>query len=131
MIWAKAVSLVNARVVTPDGVADSVRFSSRILTLGDRPRHGDTVVDLQGALVLPGLINAHDHLELNHFGRLTCRDRYRNASEWIADLRPRLSADPAIREGRAHPLVERVFIGALKNLLAGVTMVAHHNPFYA
>ena len=31
---------------------------------------------------------------------------------------------------RAHPLVDRVFIGALKNLLAGVTLVAHHNPFY-
>jgi hypothetical protein len=131
VIWANAVSLVNARVVTPDGVADGVRFSSRILAIGDRPRHGDTVVDLQGALVLPGLINAHDHLELNHYGRLKCRDRYQNASEWIADLRPRLSADPAIRDGRAHPLVERLFVGALKNLLAGVTMVAHHNPFYA
>ena len=130
MIWAKAVSLVNARVVTPDGAADTVRFSSRILEVGDRPRRGDTVVDLEGALILPGLINAHDHLELNHYGRLACRDRYQNASEWIADLRPRLSADAAIRGGRAHPLVERVFIGALKNLLAGVTMVAHHNPFY-
>src|SRR5438552_77484 len=36
-----------------------------------------------------------------------------------------------MREQRSHPLVERLFIGALKNLLAGVTMVAHHNPFYA
>src|SRR5262249_6665505 len=73
---------------------------------------------------------AHDHLELNHYGRLKGRETYANASQWIAELRVRLS-DPAIRAGRAHPLVERVFIGALKNLLAGVTMVAHHNPFYA
>jgi len=131
VIWANAVSLVNARVATPDGLADSVRFSSRILAIGDRPRRADTVVDLEGAVVLPGLVNAHDHLELNHYGRLKCRDRYQNASDWIADLRPRLSADPAIAEGRAYPLVDRLFIGALKNLLAGVTTVAHHNPFYA
>jgi len=131
MIWAAAVSLVNGRVVTPDGIAASIRFSSRILAIGDAPRRGDTVIDLGGAVVLPGLLNAHDHLELNHYGRLKCRDTYQNASEWIADLSPRLSADPAIREGRAHPLVERLFVGALKNLLAGVTTVAHHNPFYA
>jgi cytosine/adenosine deaminase-related metal-dependent hydrolase len=42
----------------------------------------------------------------------------------------RLSGDPAIRAGRAQPLADRLFIGVLKNLLAGVTTVAHHNPFY-
>ena len=131
MIWANAVSLVNARVAAGDRIADSIRFSSRVLSIGERPRHGDTVVDLDGGVVLPGLINAHDHLELNHYGRIKGRDRYDNASEWIADMGPRLSARPTIRDGRAHPLIERLFIGALKNLLAGVTTVAHHNPFYA
>lgn len=133
MIWANAVSFLNARVVNPDtnaSIADSIRFSSRILSIGERPKPHDTVVDLRGAIVLPGLINAHDHLELNHYGRLKGRDRYENASAWIADMRPQLSADPTIRNGRAHPLIERLFIGGLKNLLAGVTTVAHHNPFY-
>jgi len=132
-LWANAVSFVNARVATAGidaPIAPSIRFSSRVLSIGERPKAHDTVVNLRGAIVLPGLINAHDHLELNHYGRLKGRDRYENASGWIADMRPRLSADPTIRDGRAHPLVERVFIGMLKNLLAGVTMVAHHNPFY-
>jgi hypothetical protein len=80
--------------------------------------------------VLPGLINAHDHLELNHYGRLKCRDRYENATAWIDDLRPALQDDPRIRESRAYPLRDRLFIGGLKNLLAGVTTVAHHNPIY-
>jgi cytosine/adenosine deaminase-related metal-dependent hydrolase len=130
MMFARAVCLVNVHVAADGGVADSVRFSTRILALGDRPRAGDMIIDGHGAVVLPGLVNAHDHLELNHYGRLKGRDRYVNASEWIDDLRPRLSADPAIRDGRAHALGERLFIGALKNLLAGVTTVAHHNPFY-
>ena len=131
MIWANAVSLVNARVAAPDGIAGSIRFSSRVLSIGERPQRGDTVLDLQGGFVLPGLLNAHDHLELNHYGRIKGRDRYENASGWIADMGPRLSGDPAIRDARAHPLVERLFIGGLKNLLSGVTTVAHHNPFYA
>jgi cytosine/adenosine deaminase-related metal-dependent hydrolase len=131
VIWGNAVSLVNARVVAGEQIAESIRFSSRVLSIGERPTRGDTVVDVQGGFVLPGLVNAHDHLELNHYGRLKGRDRYGNASDWIADMRPRLSDDAAIRQGRAHPLTERLFIGALKNLLAGVTTVAHHNPFYS
>lgn len=131
MIWANAVSLVNARVRCGAATADSIRFSSRVLSVGEPPKRGDTVVDLEGGFVLPGLVNAHDHLELNHFGRLKSRDRYDNASGWIADMSARLATDAAIRERRAHPLIERLFIGALKNLLVGVTTVAHHNPFYA
>ena len=124
MTWRRAVALVNVYGL------ECVRFRSRILSIGDRPRSGDTVVDLAGASVLPGLVNAHDHLELNHYGRLRFRDRYENAADWIADMRPRLSQDQSIRRARAWPLAERLFAGALKNLLAGVTTVAHHNPYY-
>jgi cytosine/adenosine deaminase-related metal-dependent hydrolase len=128
--WAQPVALVNARVLTPNGIAASLRFGSRILSVGDPPRRGDTVVDLGGAIVLPGLINAHDHLELNHYGPLKRRDRYANATEWIDDLRPAIQDDPSIRAARSHSLKARLFIGALKNLLSGVTTVAHHNPLY-
>jgi cytosine/adenosine deaminase-related metal-dependent hydrolase len=124
------VSLVNGRVTTPTGTVSSIRFAERILALDEPPGDGDVVVDLEGAFVLPGLINAHDHLELNHYGRLKYRDRYANATAWIDDLRPALQEDARIRESRAFPLRDRLFIGGLKNLLAGVTTVAHHNPIY-
>ena len=130
-LWpGRAVSLVNARVVVPGGIASSLRFASRVLGVDTPPRRGDVVVDLGGAFVLPGLINAHDHLELNHYGPLKGREQYDNASAWIDDMRPRLQTDPSIRVNRAYPLSSRLFIGGLKNLLAGVTTVAHHNPRY-
>src|SRR5262249_3187855 len=101
--WTRPVSFVNAQVVAAPGVGradvDTIRFGSRILSVGEAPKPGDVVVDLHGAMVLPGLINAHDHLELNHYGRIADRNTYGNVSEWIADMDGRLSGDPAIRAG--------------------------------
>jgi len=128
--WKRTVAFVNARVVTTHGLAASIRFDSRVLSLDAPPESRDAVVDLDGAFVLPGLINAHDHLELNHYGPLKRRARYQNAKQWIDDLRPVIRDDPEIRAGSAHPLADRLFIGGLKNLLSGVTTVAHHNPRY-
>jgi cytosine/adenosine deaminase-related metal-dependent hydrolase len=130
LTWMRPISFVNARVVLPDGLATSVRFATKVLDVDAPPRANDLVVDLGGAFVLPGLINAHDHLELNHYGRLKRRDRYENASSWIDDLRPALQGDPIIRQNSARPLAARLFVGGVKNLLAGVTTVAHHNPLY-
>jgi cytosine/adenosine deaminase-related metal-dependent hydrolase len=125
------VTLVNARVAADAGVASSIRFASRVLSLDDSPGRSDVVVDVDGAFVLPGLVNAHDHLELNHYGRLKFRDSYENASQWIDDMRPRLREDPAILDGRAKRLTDRLLAGGLKNLLSGATTVSHHNPFYS
>ena len=130
LTWRRPVSFVNARIATGTGIVSSLRIGSRILAIDERPRAGDLVVDLNGACVLPGLINAHDHLELNHYGPLKRRDCYQNASAWIDDLRPELQRDGAIRKNSAYPLAARLFIGGLKNVLAGATTVAHHNPFY-
>ncbi len=83
-------------------------------------------VDLSGYLLLPGLINAHDHLEFNLFPRLG-RRIYANATDWAADIhRPKESP---VREHLSLAKRERLIWGGLRNLLSGVTTVAHHNPY--
>ncbi len=126
----RAVVFTNGHVLAAGGLAGSIRVDSNVLELDGPARGNDRVVDLQGAFVLPGLINAHDHLELNHYGALKVRERYVHVDDWIDDLRPRLRNDPEIRRNVSFPLADRLFVGALKNLLAGVTTVAHHNPRY-
>jgi cytosine/adenosine deaminase-related metal-dependent hydrolase len=83
-------------------------------------------IDLNGAIVLPGLINAHDHLAMNHFPRTSFRPVYPNAHVWGEDVNGKLDTEP-YRSLRAAPLADKVFIGALKNLLSGVTTVVHHD----
>ena len=102
---------------------DCIR-SARIL------KPGDIVVDLQGDRLLPGLINAHDHLQLNGFARLKYRDRYRNVREWIADVKAHMQTDRRLRCCGADAREHRLLLGGMKNLLSGVTTVAHHDPLY-
>ncbi|MBI1876374.1 MAG: amidohydrolase family protein [Acidobacteria bacterium] len=127
----RSITFMNARVVGPDGaLARSLRIDgSRIAALDELEAAGQ-VVDLENAFVFPGLINPHDHLELNHFPRLKWRPHYESAREWIADFQPRFTADPVVAAGLSHRLSDRLLIGGLKNLLSGVTTVCHHNPMY-
>ena len=84
------------------------------------------VLDLTGFMVLPGLINAHDHLEFNLFPSLG-NGTYPNAKTWAADIyQPFVSP---VKEHLALSKRTRLAWGGLKNLLSGVTTVSHHNPF--
>jgi len=88
------------------------------------PEVGD--LDLSGYLVLPGLINAHDHLEFALFPRLG-RGGYKNFLEWAKDIHEVHSEE--IDRQRRVPKTTRLWWGGIRNLLSGVTTVCHHNPY--
>jgi cytosine/adenosine deaminase-related metal-dependent hydrolase len=132
MLWSTPLTFVNAKVVGDGGrLARTIRIKGhRVDGVDVAPDKGDAVVDLEDSFVFPGLINAHDHLELNSQPRLKWRERYDNASQWVADFQPRFRTDPALAVTRPGTLDDRLWIGGLKNLLSGVTTVCHHNPLH-
>ncbi len=115
----------NAHIWNGSGFEQRDLFTTDVV-VAERP-HNAVTVDLSGHTIFPGLINAHDHLELNHYPRTKYRERYDNASQWSADVNAHLNQSP-FKELRAYPLADRCFIGGLKNLLCGATTVVHHNP---
>lgn len=80
-------------------------------------------LEMDGALVLPGFINSHDHLDFNCYPQLGNR-QYANYTEWGKDIH--LTHAPAIEAVKKIPHALRVQWGLYKNLLGGFTTVVNH-----
>ncbi|NDJ60009.1 MAG: amidohydrolase family protein, partial [Chloroflexi bacterium] len=119
--------VINATVWVgpPDFWADQMLYMTDVVHA--QPSAGAVTLDLSGYFIMPGLINAHDHLELNHYPRSKFQKVYGNAHQWGEAMDARLDDSP-YRELRAYPSADRLFSGGLKNLLSGATTVAQHNP---
>src|ERR1700753_240920 len=91
----REVAVEDARTPPPDGGAF------------------DLVLTFPEADVAPGLINAHDHLHRNHYGRLG-RPPYPNAYAWAADIQACEAERTA--EAGARRRREALLEGAWKNL---------------
>lgn len=85
------------------------------------------VADLEGRLLMPALVNAHDHLDASTFPALG-RPPYASVYEWTADVEK--AADARLRAALSVPLADRLFLGGIRNVLAGVAAVAHHGPYH-
>jgi cytosine/adenosine deaminase-related metal-dependent hydrolase len=116
---------LNARVTTQNAIAiqngrvyrnEQQCTSSQLLP----------VIDVSGYIVLPGLINAHDHLEFSLFPRLGSGP-YPNWQKWANDIYQPFSSP--LRELLSVPKSVRLWFGGIRNLLCGVTTVAEHNPY--
>ena len=84
----------------------------------------DATLRIADGELRPGLINAHEHLHRNHYGRLGTPP-YRDAYEWGRDIHARQAN--VIAHARAMPRREALLTGAWKNLVSGVTTVVHHD----
>jgi cytosine/adenosine deaminase-related metal-dependent hydrolase/ubiquinone/menaquinone biosynthesis C-methylase UbiE len=131
---ARVLQLTNARIGTDPATWRDGAISiddGRIASIRD---HADTTaqaLNLQGYVLLPGLINSHEHLEFGLFpklGRPAGAPSYRNSTEWAKEIHQVRSG--IIERYRQIPKKSHLWWGAIRNILCGVTTVCHHNPLY-
>lgn len=112
---------MKLRLVTHAGALD---VEDGRVAAGGGP--ADVTVDLDGATLRPGLVNAHDHLHRNHLPRLG-EPPYADAATWGRDLHERFAED--LERRHALPRREALLFGALKNILGGATTAVHHDAW--
>lgn len=101
---------------------------SHVFGIQNTPRRSTSIeLDLSGFLLMPGLINPHDHLHFSLHPKLG-NPPYRNYVEWGEDIHATFPGQ--ITRFNAIPRDTRLWWGALRNLLCGVTTVCHHDPLW-
>jgi len=113
-----------ASIEIADGTITRIRKGSKP---SQSATHRSNEIDLTGYWLLPGLINAHDHLEYALYPRLA-DPPYGNYIEWGEDIHRKFL--DVIVQHRGVPKDVRLWWGGIRNLLSGVTTVAHHNPLW-
>ena len=122
------VGLCHTVVVTDEGGVRAP-LPIRMGRIGARlDRHGYQI-DLRDHLIFPGLINAHDHLQLNAVPAQAANGWFANSYDWIAAFQAHFGEPQVIAALRVSKSL-RLRHGALKNLLAGTTCVAQHDPWH-
>jgi cytosine/adenosine deaminase-related metal-dependent hydrolase len=106
-----------------DGKITSILPSLPEKITADNVLPSDLSLSFNNALVFPGLINSHDHLDFNLFPSLGNRI-YSNYTEWGPDIQARNKDEIAAILKIPQPL--RTRWGLYKNLLNGFTTVVNH-----
>jgi len=131
---ARVTGITGARYATgPNAAArGALQISGgRIQSLRPEPLSAPVSVnqvDLTGFLLLPGFINAHDHLQYALHPKLG-RPPYHNYVEWGEDIHANLHS--VISHYNSVPKDVRLWWGGIRNLLCGVTTVCHHDPLWS
>ena len=125
---AMDVSLCRAVSVSPTGTSRAP-LPIRAGKIGSSLAARAYRIDLHDHLIFPGLINAHEHLHVNAVPPLKAARPFPNSYAWIAAFQAHFE-EPAVIAALQVPKELRLWHGALKNLLAGTTCVAHHDPWH-
>lgn len=123
--------LKNLNIVGKDKNKYDVRIKDNIISDTDRSVISDVTeneftLDLKDCIAFPGLINSHDHLEFNLYPRLGHR-KYNDYVEWGNDIH--IKDKKFIDSVESVPVELRMKYGVIKNMISGVTAVAHHGKY--
>ena len=120
------MQLLNARLYGKEGLWNVTIEGDKIVSSENSSRTNYTQslrIDTEGALLLPGFINSHEHLDFNCYPRLGNR-KYGNYQEWGEEIHR--SCKEEIEKVKKIPLALRVKWGMYKNLLNGFTTTVNH-----
>ncbi|GLU51250.1 amidohydrolase family protein [Dyadobacter frigoris] len=118
--------LNNVRVIENGKMASIKIFDGKIEKVGEDPFQ-DTdklLLTFSDAIIFPGLINSHDHLDFNLFAALG-DTQYNSYTEWGGYIHKNYKEEIASALKVPFPLRERW--GLYKNMLCGVTTVVNHS----
>ncbi len=119
------VSIVGCdNTLSSEILLENGRISS-ILPTGSssQPVSQTKKIEFENAIVFPGLINSHEHLDFNLFPQIANKV-YSNYREWGNDIHQKNK--PAINQVLQVPQSLRTKWGIYKNLLNGFTSVVNH-----
>lgn len=88
-----------------------------------KSKAGHLTLSFNNALIFPGLINSHDHLDFNLFPALGGKT-FNNYAEWGKHIHTAYKNE--INAVLKIPVMLRYQWGVYKNLLCGVTTVVNH-----
>lgn len=123
--------LKNLQIVGSKSDAQDLTVEGELITQiknsqSDEKTTDEIVIDFRDCIAFPGLINSHDHLEFNLYPKLGHKI-YNDYVEWGIDIH---NKDKEIIDTiESIPLELRMRYGVIKNLICGVTAVAHHGSY--
>ncbi len=118
------IVLRNVSVVRPADGSSVVRDLC-VVSRTKWPREFDK--QLRDHVVLPALVNAHDHLHQNCVPPLPQQAPFRNSYQWAEAFQSHFQ-DAGVKLALSTALPARLWHGGLKNALSGATTVMHHDP---
>ena len=121
------IGLCGATLVTSDRLCRADLYLAETRLVAKQPHNTSWDLDVSDHWIFPGLVNAHDHLQLNCIPHLPQRGGFSNSYAWARAFPPYFG-DAAVAAALAVDQGLRFRHGALKNLLGGATTVAHHDP---
>ncbi|MCH7808571.1 MAG: amidohydrolase family protein [Planctomycetes bacterium] len=99
----------DGAVLIRDGRIDAVGSASQL--------HDDDVTDYGDAVICPGFVNAHTHLELSSLAKTIPPSP--DFTDWLRRLMERLHANPLTRD----QVAQSVRLGVKQSVLSGVTTI--------
>jgi cytosine/adenosine deaminase-related metal-dependent hydrolase len=123
----RTYSISGSRVILPDGPVEnrSVRIDGKRFVGVGRGTTDDLVLE-PDLIVLPALINVHDHLRGTYLPRIgpPQGEFYLKCSNWERDLR----RSEVVAERSLLSVDDCYLLGSYKNILSGVATVNDHFP---